>query len=84
MRARNPKGGDAANGARGDRRAGDRRPGESSATNATVPAGALAGATMEARAPRYIIKPLASLQSKVLKVGWLGAAPVWPRMRSWF
>ncbi|GIL93808.1 hypothetical protein Vretimale_187 [Volvox reticuliferus] len=40
---------------------------DSSSTNPAVPVGALVGATADVRAPRYTIKPLASLKSKVLK-----------------
>ncbi|GLC33992.1 Dynein regulatory complex subunit 7 [Pleodorina starrii] len=60
-------GADAAGGRGGSGRGGDRRTRESSTTNPPIPAGALAGAVPEQRAPRYVIKPLASLKSKVLQ-----------------
>ncbi|EFJ52641.1 hypothetical protein VOLCADRAFT_102618 [Volvox carteri f. nagariensis] len=66
------KGYDAAAGGRSGGHGGGgthRRAGEGSTTNPALPVGALAGAAVEVRAPRYVVKPLASLKSKVLKGG---------------
>ncbi|GLI65995.1 hypothetical protein VaNZ11_009689 [Volvox africanus] len=61
------KGSDSATGGRSASGAARERRVDGSNTNPPVPVGALVGATPEARAPRYNIKPLASLKSKILK-----------------